>query len=192
MIDVQGQRYLDGVSSLWCNVHGHRHPAAWTRPCAQLEKVAHSTLLGISHVPPSELARRLVERAPGGLSRVFFSDDGATAVEVALKMAFQYFRQKDSPEPNRTRFLAAGEPITAIRSATSASAAWVTVPCNVQAAPFSTIRATMPHCYRCPLGLEPASCALACLGEVERLLAAHEGEVAAPSSSSPWFKALPG
>src|SRR4030081_3488373 len=98
LIDRDGRRYLDGVSSLWCNVHGHRHPALDAALRAQLEKVAHSTLLGVSHAPAIELARRLVERAPKGLTRVFFSDDGATAVEVALKMAVQYWRQKPDPE----------------------------------------------------------------------------------------------
>src|SRR3954463_1423756 len=106
LYDTEGRRYLDGVSSLWCNVHGHRHPALDEALRVQLDRVAHSTLLGASHPPAIELARRLVERAPEGLTRVFFSDDGATAVEIALKMAFQYWRQRRDPEPGRTRFLA--------------------------------------------------------------------------------------
>src|SRR5947209_8617196 len=106
LYDVEGRRYLDGVSSLWCNVHGHRHPALDAAIREQLDKVAHTTLLGVTHPSAIELARRLVERAPEGLTRVFFSDDGATAVEVALKMALQYWRQKDVPEPSRSRFLA--------------------------------------------------------------------------------------
>src|SRR3569833_1226206 len=81
LVDVQGRRYLDGVSSLWCNVHGHRHPALDAALRAQLDRVAHSTLLGASHPGAIELARRLAELAPAGLTRVFFSDDGATAVE---------------------------------------------------------------------------------------------------------------
>src|SRR5262245_40456433 len=89
LIDAHGRRYLDGVSSLWCNIHGHRHPTLDAAVRAQLDRVAHTTLLGASHPTAIELARRLVERAPRGLSHVFFSDDGATAVEVALKMAFQ-------------------------------------------------------------------------------------------------------
>ena len=99
LFDAEGNRYLDGVCSLWCNVHGHRHPALDAAIRDQLDKVAHSTLLGLTHAPAIELARRLVELAPEGLTRVFFSDDGATAVEVALKMAFQYWRQKADPEP---------------------------------------------------------------------------------------------
>src|SRR5262245_29183550 len=89
LFDTRRRRYFDGVSSLWCNVHGHRHPALDGAIREQLDRVAHSTLLGVSHSPAIELARRLVECTPEGLTRVFFSDDGATAVEVALKMAFQ-------------------------------------------------------------------------------------------------------
>src|SRR5438093_12832163 len=88
LVDTAGRRYLDGVGSLWCNVHGHRHPALDEAIRAQLDRVAHATLLGVTHPPAIVLARRLVERAPAGLTRVFFSDDGATAVEVALKLAF--------------------------------------------------------------------------------------------------------
>jgi adenosylmethionine-8-amino-7-oxononanoate aminotransferase len=79
LIDVHGRRYIDGVSSLWCNVHGHRHPAIDIAVRDQMDRVAHSTMLGLSHRPAIELARRLVEIAPSGLSRVFYSDSGATA-----------------------------------------------------------------------------------------------------------------
>src|ERR1700722_9759344 len=99
LIDLDGREYLDGVSSLWCNVHGHRVPELDDAIRGQLDAVAHSTLLGISNVPAIHLARRLVEAAPPGLTRVFYSDDGATAVEVALKMAFQYWRQCPQPRP---------------------------------------------------------------------------------------------
>ena len=94
LIDADGRRYLDGVSSLWCNVHGHRHPLIDEAVRAQLDRVAHSTLLGLTHRGAAELAARLVELAPPGLNRVFYSDSGSTAVEVALKMAFQYWQQR--------------------------------------------------------------------------------------------------
>src|ERR1700678_2414237 len=93
LIDLDGNRYLDGTASLWCNVHGHRVAALDDALREQLERVAHTTLLGMGNVPSIRLARRLAELAPPGLTRVFFSDDGATAVEVALKMAFQYWHQ---------------------------------------------------------------------------------------------------
>jgi adenosylmethionine-8-amino-7-oxononanoate aminotransferase len=104
LTDTKGQRYIDGVSSLWCNVHGHRHPRIDAAIREQLERVAHTTMLGLSHPAAEELARRLVALTPG-LDRVFFSDSGSTAVEVALKMAFQYWQQSSDARPSRRRFL---------------------------------------------------------------------------------------
>src|SRR5438105_14383971 len=103
LYDTDGNAYIDGVSSLWCNVHGHRHPAIDAAVEAQLVRVAHSTMLGLAHRPAIELAERLVALAPAGLSRVFYSDSGSTAVEVALKMAFQWWAQRG--EPQRTGFI---------------------------------------------------------------------------------------
>ena len=94
LIDVHGRKYLDGVSSLWCNVHGHRKNELDEAIKAQLGRVSHSTFLGLSHVPGIELAQKLIEIAPKGLQRVFYSDSGATAVEIALKMAVQYWQLK--------------------------------------------------------------------------------------------------
>ncbi len=103
LTDVQGKRYLDGVSSLWVNLHGHRHPDLDRALREQLGKVAHSTLLGVGNVPSIELAQELVRIAPKGLTKVFYSDNGSTAVEIALKMAFQYWRQNGSLK--RRRFI---------------------------------------------------------------------------------------
>ncbi len=103
LYDADGNAYIDGVSSLWCNVHGHRHPAIDAAVRRQLERVAHSTMLGLSHQPAIELAERLVAVAPPGLTRVFYSESGSTAVEIALKMAFQFWAQRGEPE--RTRFI---------------------------------------------------------------------------------------
>lgn len=108
LYDHEGNQLLDGVSSMWCNVHGHRHPKIDAAITDQLAKVAHVTGLGMSNSTPIRLARRLVEISPAGLECVFFSSDGANAVEVALKMAFQYWRQKSAPEPQRDLFLAVG------------------------------------------------------------------------------------
>lgn len=104
LIDTRGRRYIDGFSSLWCNLHGHRVPAIDQAIRLQLDKVAHSTLLGHASAPSIELARRLVKIAPEGLEKVFYSDSGATAVEIALKMAFQYYRNLRLE--GRRRFLA--------------------------------------------------------------------------------------
>ncbi len=94
VIDVDGRRYLDGNASLWCNVHGHRHPTIDAAIRDQVERISHSTMLGLSHPGAAELAARLIAIAPPGLSRVFYSDSGSTAAEVALKMAFQYQQQR--------------------------------------------------------------------------------------------------
>ena len=94
LYDTEGNAYIDGVSSLWCNVHGHRHPAIDAAIKDQLDRVAHTTMLGLSHAPAAELAKRLVDLAPEGLSRVFFSDNGSTACEIALKMAYQFHHQR--------------------------------------------------------------------------------------------------
>jgi len=102
LIDADGRRYIDGVSSLWCNVHGHCHPRIDAAVRDQLDRVSHSTMLGLSHRPGIELARRLVEIAPPGLTRVFYSDSGSTATEVALKMAYQYWRQRGE---QRTKYV---------------------------------------------------------------------------------------
>src|SRR3954451_5266250 len=103
LVDTEGRRYIDGVSSLWCNVHGHRHPVIDAAVADQLGRVAHSTMLGLSHEPAIVLAERLLSIAPPGLDRGFYSDSGSTAVEVALKMAFQYAQQQG--ETRRTRFI---------------------------------------------------------------------------------------
>lgn len=91
LIDAEGRRYLDGVSSLWCTVHGHRHPRLDAALKAQVDRIAHSTFLGLTHEPAIELAAALIEVAPRGLTRVFYSDSGSTAVEIALKQSFQYW-----------------------------------------------------------------------------------------------------
>ena len=105
LIDVDGRRYLDGVSSLWCNVHGHRHPEIDAAIREQLDHVAHSTMLGLSHPGAADLAARLVEIAPAGLNRVFYSDSGSTAVEVALKMAFQHWQHRGGQHVRKTSFI---------------------------------------------------------------------------------------
>jgi adenosylmethionine-8-amino-7-oxononanoate aminotransferase len=105
LYDTEGRRYLDGTSSLWCNIHGHRHPALDAAVRAQLDRVAHSTLLGLTHEPAIHLAERLA--ALSGLDRCFYSDSGSTAVEVALKMAFQASQQRGDTQ--RTRFAALAE-----------------------------------------------------------------------------------
>lgn len=106
LIDTDGRRYLDGVSNLWCNVHGHRVPELDAALRAQVDRIAHSTLLGIGNTESIALARELVAVAPPGLDHVFYSDDGSTAVEAALKMAFQYHLQRSDRPSRRPLYLA--------------------------------------------------------------------------------------
>jgi adenosylmethionine-8-amino-7-oxononanoate aminotransferase len=160
LIDTDGRRYIDGVSSLWCNVHGHRHPRIDAAVRDQLDRVAHSTMLGLSHPPAIELARRLVELAPAGLSRVFYSDSGSTAAEIALKMAFQYWRQQG--EEGRTRFVSLRE---AYHGDTIGS---------VSAGGIALFHSLYRPLLFDTLKAEPGD-----LAGMERLLADHPGEVAA-------------
>ncbi|HPB67682.1 MAG TPA: adenosylmethionine--8-amino-7-oxononanoate transaminase [Candidatus Omnitrophota bacterium] len=92
--DISGKKYVDGVSSLWVNVHGHSHPVLTRAIKEQANRLSHSTFLGLSNVPAVALAKKLVEIAPAGLRKVFYSDNGSTAVEVAMKMAYQYWQNK--------------------------------------------------------------------------------------------------
>jgi adenosylmethionine-8-amino-7-oxononanoate aminotransferase len=109
LIDADGRRYLDGVSSLWCNLFGHRRPEIDQAIRAQLDRIAHATFLGNATAPAVTLAKRLVDKAPAGLTRVFYSDNGSTAAEVALKMALQFWQQADGGTgKQRTSFLTFG------------------------------------------------------------------------------------
>lgn len=101
LYDIEGKRYFDGNSSLWVNLHGHARPEITQAIQAQAERIAHSTLLGQGNVPSIELAKRLVELSPAGLEKVFYSDNGSTANEVALKMAFQYWRHVGQPQKSK-------------------------------------------------------------------------------------------
>ena len=115
LIDTDGKSYIDGVSSLWTNVHGHRNPALDQALSEQLGRLAHSTFLGLSHAPGIELARALIESSSLDLDRVFYSDNGSTATEVALKMAYQYQQQAGAANARVSPVLAT--PITVTHSA---------------------------------------------------------------------------
>lgn len=177
LIDAQGRRYLDGVSSLWCNVHGHRHPMLDAAVRAQLDRVAHTTMLGLTHPGAAELAARLVPLAPKGLTRVFYSDAGATAVEIALKIAFQACQLRG--ETKRTRFASLveayhGDTIGAIAVGYSETFHRFYRPLL-----FDVLRLTPPHLFRWRDGMtEEAACAAA-IDEARAKLRAHGHELAA-------------
>lgn len=168
LYDTDGNRYLDGVSSLWCNLHGHRVEAIDRAVTRQLGLIAHSTMLGLASVPAIELAAKLVPLLPENLARVFYSDAGATAVEAALKMAFQYHRQTGSSE--RTRFAALGNAYHG-DTVGSVSVGGIEIMHGVfEPLRFDVVRLPQPYCYRCPLGLERDGCDLECAREAERIL----------------------
>jgi adenosylmethionine-8-amino-7-oxononanoate aminotransferase len=160
LFDVEGGRYIDGTASLWCNVHGHRHPAVDRAIHEQVDRVSHSTMLGLSHPGATELAGRLIEIAPPGLTRVFYSDSGATAAEIALKIAFQYQQQRG--ESGRTSFVRLRD---AYHGDTIGS---------VSVGGIDLFHST----YR-PLLFDTHAAEPGDAGDMERVLAEHAGEVAA-------------
>jgi adenosylmethionine-8-amino-7-oxononanoate aminotransferase len=153
LYDIDGRQYLDGVSSLWCNVHGHRHPRIDAAIREQLERVAHVTLLGASHPAAIQLAKRLVDLAPDGLDHVFFSDDGATAVEVALKMAFQYWRQCREPRPEKTCYVALGDAYHGDTVGSVSVGGVERFHAMFRPLLFETLRVPAPDTYRTPAGV---------------------------------------
>lgn len=172
LIDVEGRKYLDGISSLWCNVHGHRVPEIDRAIREQLDRVAHTTLLGLSSVPSIELASELVARAPRGLTKVFYSDSGATAVEVALKIAYQYQAQKAGADagPRRDRFLCLGN---AYHGDTIGTVSVGGIPLfhgTYRDLLFETVTVPSPVTFRTPSGFTSAAYLDHCFAELERLI----------------------
>jgi len=179
VFDIDGRRYLDGTSSLWCNVHGHRHPRIDAAIREQLDRVAHVTNLGASNPTTIRLAKRLVDLAPPGLNHVFFSDDGATAVEVALKMAFQYWRQRTDPRPEKTSYVALGEAYHGDTLGAVSVGGVARFHELFRPLLFETFRAPAPDSYRLPPGVSDEGLLAHSLGELERLLAGHHARIAA-------------
>jgi adenosylmethionine-8-amino-7-oxononanoate aminotransferase len=182
--DTRGRWYIDGVSSLWVNIHGHGRPEIGEAIKDQVDRVSHSTLLGQANVPSALLAEKLVHALAASLSggepalgRVFYSDDGSTAVEVALKMAFQYWKLKGVE--GRDAFLSLnnayhGDTLGAV------SVGGVEI-FHSAFSPllFRTFKAPSPYCYRCELGLGREDCGAACLQKMEETLREHSKEIAA-------------
>jgi adenosylmethionine-8-amino-7-oxononanoate aminotransferase len=178
LIDSDGNRYLDGVASIWTNVHGHSRTEINEAVKAQVDLIEHSTLLGLTNDKAVLLAKSLVEIAPPGLAKVFYSDNGSTAVEIGIKMAFQYWQQRGRPA--KTRFISFkhayhGDTLGCV------SVGGIDIFHEVfRPLLFPTIQAPSPYCYRCELcpDRDPGRCGQECLGELERLLAANADEVA--------------
>ena len=179
LVDHQGREYLDGVASLWCNIHGHAHPHIDAAICEQLSKVAHTTLLGASNSTTVRLARRLVELAPAGLNHVFFSSDGSSAVEVALKMAFQYWQQRADPRPQKTHFVALADAYHGDTLGSVSVGGVARFHAMFRPLLFDCWRVPAPITYRAPAEVPRDRAAEYYLAPVERLLAERHSEIAA-------------
>ncbi|MBI4849218.1 MAG: adenosylmethionine--8-amino-7-oxononanoate transaminase [Nitrospirae bacterium] len=182
--DISGKWYIDGVSSLWVTVHGHRKKEIDDAIKKQVDKISHSTLLGLTHPPAVLLAEKLmklihsspVTRHPS-LQRVFYSDNGSTAVEIALKMAFQYWRHKGVK--GKKTFLTLnnayhGDTLGAVSVGGIDLFHSIFSPLL-----FKTFKVPSPYCYRCGPGKKYPSCKLSCLHEMEKIMKKHHGEIAA-------------
>ena len=177
LIDVQGNRYLDGVSSLWCNLLGHNHPHLNTAIKSQLDQIAHSTLLGLSNVPSTVLARKLAELTPEGLTRVFYSDSGSTATEIALKVAFQYWQLRG--ETQRIKFASLveayhGDTLGAVSVGYSELFHHFYRPLLTE-----TVRLIPPHLFRFRDGMSEAEALKAAVDDAHQKLSRNREELAA-------------
>jgi adenosylmethionine-8-amino-7-oxononanoate aminotransferase len=179
LVDVDGNEYLDGTSSLWCNIHGHRHPRLDGAIREQLDRVAHVTNLGSSNPTTIKLARRLVDLSPAGLEHVFFSDDGATAVEVAVKMAFQYWRQRPDPRPEKTLYVALGDAYHGDTLGSASVGGIERFHAMFRPLLFETLRLACPNPYRTPDGVSRDDCLAYHLERLEEVLAEHHRRIAA-------------
>jgi adenosylmethionine-8-amino-7-oxononanoate aminotransferase len=179
LIDIDGREYLDGASSMWCNVHGHNHPRINAAIRQQLDRVAHCTALGMGNDATARLAKRLSEITPGNLEHVFFASDGSSAIEVALKMAFQYWRQCENPQPRKTKFIAFGEAYHGDTLGSASVSGIARFHALFKPLLFDVIRAPLPDPRRLPAGTAPQAAANIFLAETEELLQRHHDEVAA-------------
>ena len=177
LYDTDGNRYYDAISSWWCVVHGHGHPRLREAAARQMARLDHVLFAGVTHEPAARLAERLAAVAPEGLSRVFFSDNGSTAVEVALKMSLQYWRNVGREE--KTGFVCLDRGYhgdTAGCMSVSGVEAFLRA---FRPILFPVRRVPAPSCYRCPVGKTGPACAVECARPVAEALEEGSGRVAA-------------
>ena len=177
--DINGNKYLDGISSLWVTTHGHRRKEIDTAIIEQLEKVAHSTLLGLSHPNAIELAKRLVEITPEGLNKVFYSESGSTAVEIALKIAFQFWFQTSEKGKQKKKFIYLANSYHG-DTIGSVSVGGIDLFHKLyNPLLFEALKAESVYCYRCNLRKTYPSCGMECLSRLETLMEKKSDETAA-------------
>ena len=174
LIDTEGRRYIDGVSSLWCNVHGHCVKRIDDAIRAQLDKIAHSTLLGLGQTASIEFAEKLVQIAPDGLEKVFYSDSGATAVEIAIKIACQYWQ--NIGQTKKTKFISLKEAYHGDTVGSVSVGGMDLFHGIFKSLLFETFYAPTPHPYRFE-GTEQ-QCGDHSLAAMEDLLKSHAGHIA--------------
>jgi adenosylmethionine-8-amino-7-oxononanoate aminotransferase len=178
LIDSNGNRWLDGVASIWTNIHGHCRREINEAVKAQVDLLEHSTQLGLANDQAALLAKRLVEIAPPGLGKVFYSDNGSTAMEVGIKMAFQYWQHLD--KPGKTRFISFKNAYHGDTVGCMSVGAIDIYHKVYRPLLFPAIHAPSPYCYRCALttARDCTKCGLLCLAELEQLMAEHADELA--------------
>jgi adenosylmethionine-8-amino-7-oxononanoate aminotransferase len=171
-----GRKILDGISSWWVNIHGHSHPRLNEALARQARELEHVVFAGCTHRPAIELAEALVSVLPKGLTRIFYSDNGSTAVEVALKMAYQYWRNSGQDRPTFIALNNAYHGDTIGAMSVSEESVFTA---SFQRFLFTVVRAMSPDCYRCPVGLKRESCCIDCLADLEMTLRSNARSVAA-------------
>ncbi len=177
--DVKGNKYIDGVSSLWVTTHGHRRKEIDAAITRQMEKVSHTTLLGLSHPGAIELAKKLVEITPEGLNRVFYSESGSTAVEIALKIAFQYWFQTSGTGSRKNKFIYLANSYHG-DTIGSVSVGGIDLFHKLyNPLLFEALKAEAVYCYRCSLGKTFPSCGIKCLAKLEELMKKESENTAA-------------
>jgi adenosylmethionine---8-amino-7-oxononanoate aminotransferase len=179
LIDKGGREYLDGASSMWCNVHGHNHPRINAAIREQLERIAHCTSLGMGCDTTARLAKRLADIAPGNLEHVFFSSDGSSAIEVALKAAFQYWRQRANPRPEKTKYVALAEAYHGDTIGSASVGGIARFQGIFGPLLFDVIRGPLPDPRGLPQDTSAADATAIFLGKLEALITAHHAEIAA-------------
>jgi adenosylmethionine-8-amino-7-oxononanoate aminotransferase len=176
LYDSDGNKYLDVISSWWVNLFGHNHPRLNNTLKAQLGKVAHVMFAGITHKPAIDLAERLVELSPENLKKVFFSDNGSTAVEVAIKMSLQYWRQTGHLNKSKFAYLKGGYHGETLGALSLCGIDMFRE--NFDAVLMENIAVEGPDCYRCPYEMKPDSCEAECFAPMQKTLAEHRESLA--------------
>lgn len=180
LYDTKGRKYLDGVSSLWVTVHGHCRKEINEAIASQLNKISHSTLLGLANVPSILLAKKLVEITPPGLNKVFYSDAGATAVEIALKISFQYWQQaRGGKDKQKQKFIYLENSYHGDTIGSVSVGGMELFHSLYKPLLFEGYKIPSPYCYRCPMGKGKDSCNMECLKPLAEILAAKSNEIGA-------------